>query len=288
MKVAHILKLRNDVDIVKHTFHYYHNIGITDFFVMLHLPSIELLKILKDIIKELSDSNFRLLYHDREGAGLNPVNEDYLRVLTDTAQAQGFKWIIGSDADEFLILRKHDSIQEFIKQFNHYNKVSLIFKWANYYPVNEALNNYYSIKKTEHPFFDCLDHRAAYMPWTKSIGKFCKGMYYIQGLHHIADKIYGQVSADLPGLNISPNLAYYAHFPYRSKSQFNEKNIGQAHKFGGWRLQKLKQDPDFFNKFWEMMLRDQSWPNNLDQDTKDFNKRFVYDPINFELMERIK
>jgi hypothetical protein len=128
IRVCRILKLRDDTDIIRNNLIYYYNIGVRDQFIMLHKPSEELKKILSSCIKEMPEANFHFLHWDIEGEGFNSINEEYLRILTDKAQKCGFNWIVGSDSDEFLILKKHKTIQEFISQYDTYDIVSLIFK----------------------------------------------------------------------------------------------------------------------------------------------------------------
>ena len=276
MKVCRTLKLRDDTDIVRNNIIYYYNIGIKDQFIMLHLPTPELLDIIKKVEKELPALNLRLLYWNKEGKGLNPIDGDYLKVLTDMAQSEGFNWIVGSDSDEFLILRKHNTIQELIKEYDNNEIISLLFKWVNYY----------LLEKSDSPFYLSMTKRSNYMPWTKSIGKFNDKMYFVQGLHHIADKIHGQISTDLKQIRIDASIAYYAHFPYRSEKQFVDKNIKQSEKFGDWRKEKVENDPYYFNKKWDNMFKNKLWSNNLDKNPdNNYNKEYLSDPVNPELME---
>jgi len=279
IKIALILKLRDDTDIIENNIIYYYNIGIRNFYIMLHLPSELLLSILDSVKTKLSDATFNLLRHDKEGLGLNPINGDYLKVLTDAAQDDGFKWIVGTDADEFLILRKHNNIYDFIKQYDQYKFVSLLFRWTNYYSQKDELSL---------PFYLEMQCRNNYMEWTKSIGKFNKNMYYVQGLHHIADMKYGQISLHMKQILIDPDIAYYAHFQYRSKKQFIDKNIKQANKFNDWRMDRIKADPLFFENSWNRIINERIWPSNMDKEENINNKKskkLIYDPINPELME---
>ena len=277
IKVCRILKLRDDTDIILHNLSYYYNIGVRDVFIMLHLPSAHLLKLLKTFQSKVPDCNIRLLYHDREGKGKDVANEELLKVLTDTAMGEGFSWIIGSDADEFLILRKHDTIQEFIAEYDNKGiKLSLLFKWANYYLFPKQEN-----KDKEFSFWEKMKYRNNYMQWTKAVGKFIPGMYFVQGLHHIGDKIYGQVSESLKQYEIPSDIAFYAHFPYRSKQQFITKQKVQAKKFNDWRAVELSRDPLYFDKLFEKITKERnSWPENLDcKENINKTNNVVYDPI---------
>lgn len=279
IKICRILKLRDDEDIIKENLIYYYNIGVKDTFIMLHFPSEELIKKIEEVQILFPDNNIRLLYHNKEGKGFNPVNEDYLRVLTNKAQSEGFCWIIGSDADEFLILKKHEKIQDFIKEYNHYEIISLLFKWVNFYCLKEEKNS---------PFYEIMQYRNInFLPWTKSIGKFNKKMYFVQGLHHIGNMMYGQCNKKLKKEYIDSEIAYYAHFPYRSKEQFIKKNKNQALKFNDWRMKKINKDPDFFSKYWDELFKQKKWPNNLDKNDGEFNKKFIFDPIDGKLFKGI-
>jgi hypothetical protein len=280
IKVCRILKLRDDTDIIRNNLIYYYNIGIKDQFIMLHKPTEELKKILNTCIKELPDANFYFLHWDIEGIGADPINEEYLRILTDKAQKCGFNWIVGSDSDEFLILKRHKTIQEFIAQYDDNEIISLIFKWANYFLLrdNDECAPFYN--NTVGPNF---------LSWTKSIGKFNKDMYFVQGLHHIGNYIYGQVKPPLQVIDIEINDAFFAHFPYRSKKQFVQKNKVQAEKFGGWRKKELDNDPLYFDKLFDTFVQNNSWPENLDKQINiNLKTNNIYESIDTTLMEVIK
>jgi hypothetical protein len=261
---------------------YYYNIGIPDQFIMLHLPTEELLDIISDVQKEIPDMRLRLLYWNKEGAGKNPVNEEYLRVLTDAAQKEGFRWIVGSDSDEFLMLQKHKAIYDLIEDYDSHNFVSLIFPWVNYYLTD--------IIQCQ-PFYEIMTRRRPHcMPWTKSIGKFNPSMYYVQGLHHIADMENGQVSSNIYTENIPEETAFFAHFPYRSKQQYVDKNKTQAKKFNDWRAEKLSADPLYFDKKFDSTIMSHKWPLTHDSDieTTEIDTNFIIKKIpNTHLMEKL-
>lgn len=264
MKVCCIIKLRGDTDIIEHTINHYYSIGVSDFFIMLHMPTPELINILENI----DNVNIKLLYHDKEGAGLNPVNEEYLKVLTDRAQSEGFNYIIGTDSDEMLVLKKHNTIHELFSEYEKYETFSLLFKWANY-SVNP------------NKMFYEAEYRRKYMTWTKASGKFNQSMYFVQGLHYIANEVYGQRIQPFNEFEISEDIAFYAHFPYRSKKQFVAKQKIQAAKFQDWRLKKLENNPFYFEETWDKLIKQiNGFPVNLDNEENINQKNeYYYDPF---------
>jgi len=256
-KIARILKLRGDEDIIEYNILHYYNIGIKDQFIMLHLPSKELLDILSDIQVKYKDLHLYIMFHDIEGKGKDVVNWELLKVLTDAAMSKGFKWIIGSDADEFLILKKYVTIQEFLQPYYEYESVSLLFEWVNYY-----IKEYDTNKK----FYQYMTVRRPYsMPWTKCSGKFKEGQYFCQGIHHIA--------GSTNDIKVKDSDAYYAHFPFRSKKQFSDKNLIQAVKFKDWRYGKTR---DFFEEYFEQNYIKGNRPSVLGNDfIKDESNNYI-------------
>lgn len=258
MKIARILKLRDDTDIVRDNIEYYHALGVDLTFIMLHKPTDELMSILNDI-----NVPIELFYWDKEGKYADPVNEEYLTILLNRA-TQNYQWIIGADADEFLILKKHKTLPEFLGRYNRYTSVSLILKWANYYAIPGC--------KVWHD----MKHRSAFLRWTKSFGKFNKEMYYVQGMHYIADKEYGQVE-NVREVEVDPDVAFYGHFPFRTREQFICKLITQGKKFNTAYYQKYGADPGFYYNHWEQWLKSQK--AHLRENSEEL-KQWIYDPIN--------
>lgn len=258
MNIARILKLRGDEDIVKDNIEYYHNRGVEKTYIMLHKPSEELMQIIHDINLPLE-----LLYWDKEGKWADPVNEEYLTILLEKAKAQGYQWIIGADADEFLILKKHKVFPEFFQKYNRYVSVSLIFKWANYY-------THRSFKSWKD-----MNYRSEFVQWTKSCGKFNKDMYYVQGMHYIADKEYGQIE-DVREIEIDSEIAFYGHFPFRTKEQFIKKLLVQGKKFNTTFYRQHGEDRAFYEDAWEKWVYNQT--AHLREDTEDL-REWIYDPI---------
>jgi hypothetical protein len=262
--IARVLKLREDTDIIRQNMIYYHNIGVDHTYIMLHLPSKELLDIL-DSIKVPAT----LLWWDKEGKNFNPNSGEYHKILTDKALSDGYKWIIGADADEFLILRKHDTIQKLIDEWDCFDSISLLFKWTNYF-----------IMEKENNTFEKMLYRSEYLPWTKSVGKFNKEMYFVQGLHYIADRPFGQ-KEDLIEVSIPEDTAYYAHFPWRNKKQFLHKSITQGIKFNTSLYKEYLKDNSYIDKYWDSFFECQTV--HLRDEFNEILKGRVYDPINYEL-----
>jgi hypothetical protein len=263
MKIARILKLRGDNDIVRQNIAYYHNLGVEMTYVMLHKPTKKTLDALKTL-------NYPVIYMswEKEGKGCDEINEELLKVLTDRAMKDGYRWIIGADADEFIVLNKHKILQEFLNKYDRYQSVSLLFKWANYYAVPVLKN-----------IFKDMSYRSDWLRWTKSSGKFNSSMYFVMGLHYIADMTYGQIQ-NIREKEVDPDDAFYAHFPVRTREQFVEKLLVNGERFETAYYVEHGKDMDFYNGIWNSYLKNQV--EHVRKDSK-ICKEKIYDPIDEEL-----
>lgn len=274
-KACRILKLHSDEDIARDNIIYYYNLGCRTQYIMLQDYSNELIEILVKIQKEKPAINLNLLFADREGKGFNPCNEDFLKILVDRAIKDGFNWIVGSDVDEFLVLKRHNTIEEFIEQYDNQEVVSLIFDWVNYY-----------IDREDEKFYNRMQRRkSGVMGWTKSIGKFDKSMYFVQGLHHIGNADNGTVEKPLEEKRIDVKDAFFAHYPFRSRTQYALKHERQAMKFGGWRQRELDADAKHFYKKFDWLNEGYKWIENVDerQGIKDTYLNEM--PLNLDLLK---
>jgi hypothetical protein len=255
MNIAYISVVNpQDNDIIYSNFLYYHNLGIKYFYFMLHKPD----DILKNIILKImeSEAHIQIFYNLTD----EHWHEKDCKVLTDKAIADGMDWIVGTDADEILVLKKHKSIEEFLSEFA-FNYGSLHFNWFEYKPLCDVYENAFVNMKNR-------DHIPRMQ--TKSIGKFNNKMSYVPGLHYIAE------SPEV--ITISPDVAFYAHFSDRNEKQYIDKMTLQAKnwsqrygKYSHWAEKMIEDDPDGLKKLWDLQIN------------QNLNKDLLFDPIQKEM-----
>lgn len=247
-----------DNDVIYDNLIYYYNMGIRHFYLMLHKPD----QVLRDHV-----FLFETMYDVSVKTFFNENNEHYhekdCKVLTDAALSDGMEWIIGSDADELLVIRNGKSLEEFLSE-QHFAYGSLHFCWYEY----RALEN-----MEEKAFKFMTNREKEPRQQTKSIGRFNADMAYVPGLHYIAD------SPEV--INIDPSIAFYAHFSDRNEKQYVDKMTLQAKnwcqrygKYSHWAEKLIEDDPQGLKKLWNLTLEQ----NQV--------KELVYDPINIWMFDK--
>jgi hypothetical protein len=236
---AYITVIRDDEDISRNNIIYYYNLGIRNFFILLHKANRELIKEI-DFAMSLKGSNFRIFSHNKD----EHYHDKDCKILTDAAMDEGFSWIVGTDTDDLLVLRKHKTIQELLAEYDTEEYYSLLFEWYEYRPTHEV----YAPKNafTEFKYRD-KEKKEQH----KSIGKFNKRMMYVPGLHFISNSP--------KEIHIPFEVANYTHFPDRNRKQFIRKYKIQdenwMRRYGAFPLHdQMQSDPDFLNKFWEAKI----------------------------------
>lgn len=257
MKVAFISVIRDDTDIMFNNLLYYYNIGIRDFYIMLHRPEPESFEIMDSLKEWRDDARFDVVVNNTEWH----FHEVDCKTLTDMARRDGFLWIVGSDADELLVLRQHTTIQDFLAPYETDGYVSIRLKWGTYPPLDE-------VPPGVNVFTHLTGREEAWREQTKSIGRFNDRMAYVPGLHYITNAPRE--------IMIDPEVAFYAHFPDRTGDQYEKKNMIQyanwMHRYGQFPLaEQIQADPDYLKKHWYLML------------IANRNKKLIHDPINPEL-----
>lgn len=246
-----------DNDIFADMLIYYYNMGIRYFYLMLHKP---------DPILRNHVFLFETMYDVSVKTFFNESNEHWhekdCKVLTDNALVDGMDWIIGSDADELLVIRGGKTLEEFLSGYN-FQYGSLHFNWYEYRALEDIKEN---------AFINMQFRENESRQQSKSIGKFNDKMAYVPGLHYIAD------SPEV--INISSDIAFYAHFSDRNEKQYIDKMTLQAKnwnqrygKYTHWAEKLIKDDPSGLKKLWDLMIEQ----NKI--------KSLVYDPIDEEMFK---
>lgn len=276
MKPALIQVVRNDTDILFNNWTYYYNIGIRDFYVMLHLPSTEHFEIIEEFKDWFTDINFNFAvnsskshYHERDA-----------HILINDAIKDGIRWIIASDADELLILKRHNSINEFLSQYDD-SPAILCFRWLDYHgdcDVAQGKNAFIEMQYSCTNFMDSDDPN-----WKKCCGYFNDTMRYIPGFHNITgcEKI----------INIDSDTAYYAHFPDRNYEQYKEKILIQHENWldrYGYFYSKENLTDEYIKFLWAnriITLDGQRQVCNSDKYNSERKIYYKHDPINQRLFQ---
>lgn len=202
MKACLVMIVRDDEDILAYTLQHYYMLGIKKMYIMNNIPT----KAVQDIL-DLAEATYEDLMIERfYNSEPILIQEKEMKGLTDQALLDGYEWIIGSDADEILVLNK--PLNSFLDGYEL--GTSLVFRWRHNvvdgYPMGNPYD--YAIHKG---FMDEIDSR-----WTKSIGRFTKYMGYTVGQH--------EIEACDNTVFITDDIGVYEHLPYRTKEQKKKKD----------------------------------------------------------------
>lgn len=245
-----------DNDVIYDMLVHYYNIGIRDFYLMLHKPDIELEKNIDKFCKHIEKNTNVFCYY-------NKTDEHYhdrdLKVLSDAARQDGCDWLIASDADELLVLKRHNNIIDFLNNYNNSFESGygqLLFSWYEY----RTLENVYQ------DAFNKIVHREPIArQQTKCIGKLDDTMSYVPGAHYIANH---KTSIIIP-----KEYAFYAHFSDRNEKQYCDKmrlqSVNWHNRYGAythWAEKLIEDDPQGLEKLWNTMLDQNKNNGNLIND----------------------
>ncbi len=102
---------------------YHKMIGIDHFFLYDDAPDLPLQKLLQPHAAYITVIPWYNMHDDRPGR--NRQTKAYMHAVTE--YSAGFEWITFIDGDEFIVLRKHETINEFLAGFS--DAVSISLRW---------------------------------------------------------------------------------------------------------------------------------------------------------------
>jgi hypothetical protein len=264
IKPAYLLCIKDDDDIVYNNMLYYYNIGIRDYYIMLHCAN------------EETVAQINLFSQKHPIAQVKTfIDNDYIykkdihfQNLSQNAYGDGCNWHIATDTDEILILRKDNTIHDFLQKYK--NHESLLFDWYNY-------------KKTrcnpddENIFLSWINRDILPSKWTKAISQWTHKQIWAAGQHFLINS---------NGYKITNDIAYYAHFPYRNferwakrridfaKTKYerfkNEKNREEWLKLA--RYYEIKENDNFLLSLWNSVMCNIENSTTIEKDPIDKNK----------------
>jgi len=264
-----------DNDVFPDMLLYYYNLGIKHFYLMLH-KSDPVLRNHVFLFETMYDVSVKTFFNDND----EHYHEQDCKVLTDAAIADGMNWIIGSDADELLVLKQHENIEDFLKQFDSSDNIILSYKWIDYRSDADVSENaFINMKYRCKDFMDVTDKG-----WVKTNGKFSPTMIYSTGFHSIIG------SENI--VEVSPEQAFYAHFPERNFEQYEKKTNLQRknwiNRYGFFYIDKqIADNPNYLKEAWKDKLITSDGLRTVCNNDKSLQTsekmEYVYDPINLEL-----
>jgi hypothetical protein len=249
--IALCMVVRNDLDILRYNLIYHYNIGFRNFYILQHKAIGNQELKLEGIAFELENKgcNFFITRHDKD----EHYHDKDIKILVDKAREDGFNWCCGIDSDEIIRLKKHNTIQELISEYDDKGPCELRFQWFEHRPLK-------NVYPPDNAFLEFNRRNIAKREQSKAIGKFDDKMLYCAGVHLIH---HAPIVIEIPFED-----AYYSHFPDRNVVQFVEKYEIQhknwMERYGQFPLHEhIIADPWFLYKHWENTLKLQNEEENI-------------------------
>ena len=88
-----------------------------------------------------------------------------------------YEWAAFFDVDEFLVLKKHDNIKDFLKEYNAYDSIAVNWVLFGDNGLNEVTNNHYSVLNR------FTKRQIGVNPHIKSIVKLSENFMFIENPH---------------------------------------------------------------------------------------------------------
>ena len=187
-------------------------------------------------IKSLFKPNSKLTINNVQGEG--SIKDSLNLRAVQIAKKENFTWMLYLDADEFLVLNHHDSIQDFLNEYSSYNQIGI--NWVLF--GSSFLSN--------DPDGMMID---SYIRCSSTINKHVKSIGEVSdiiGIHnphayktkHPGKSIYCSTKLVITNepwfCNVSKNIkysdipAYVAHYLYQSYSIYMKRRVNRMHDNG--------------------------------------------------------
>lgn len=270
MKVAYLTRIRNEEYLIYYNLLYYYNLGIKDFYLIFNNSNQETRNEVERFKKNYPD----IFFYTEDDFGIGYNQDVGFNILANHAFQNGCTWMIPVDADEIIRLYNHETIQDFLAEYDHFKYGYIELFWVNFYPDPETN---IAGEFTHGNIFTEWKHRwSKPMQASKTILKWTAGMHIGYGHHLITTKRTAISIRDKENI-------ICAHFPNRSLLQLAIKIIiiGKAfiERFGenatNAQIVNYKKYLDrgdtYFQELWDKVLRER-------QNIKKANE-YIFDPI---------
>ena len=224
------LIIRDDHNYVKELIDYYILLGVDHFIINDHISKPPL----KDLLKDYIDKGIMTYNYDERHKPQITFYNECIQKYNGVS-----KWLLFFDSDEFLVLKKHLNIKDFLVNYDDFGAVSiswLLFGSNGHETKQKSILNSYTKRSDE-------NHQAHYktIVQPKSVASFIihhvkahKGGYFTvdENKKHVSGPFPSKPSIELSQLN---------HYVLRSKEDYIDKQ-----KRGGGNCNNFK-DMNFFN-----------------------------------------
>lgn len=209
MKVALVCIAKEEDNYIHEWLNYYLNIGIDCIYVYQNNWRVNIL-----------NEQIKLIPFDGECKQL-PAYNDFLSKYKGE-----YDWVCFFDVDEFLVLKKHNNIKEFINEYSNYDSIAINWVLFGNNNMEEIINNNYSVIERFTKRQNCVNRHI------KVIVKMDSNARYTQQPHSTSlpwvDTNYciGNGPFNYAGDN---NIAQINHYFCKTKKEFiNKLNKGRA------------------------------------------------------------
>jgi len=270
MKVAYLIRIKDEEKLIYYNLTYYYNIGLRGFFVCLNNSNKETIELVNKFVSEHSDIEYFEYIDDHED--FNQV--EMFNKMSNDAFSKGYKWQVPADADEILHILGNKTLKEIISEYDNQEYGYINLRWIDFHPSDKD-------NKEDQNYFTKWKHRNKNPRQPpKIIYKWSMGCKHGQG-HHLL------IAKRNLLCEMNPDVMFQAHFVDREHNQIKKKRIriGEAFilKYGEdsekpqikeyrrWE----KEGDSYFDKVWE----------DLCEKRKKNFENYIYDPINPELFQ---
>lgn len=214
-KTALVCIAKNEDNYINEWIDYHKKIGFDDIFIYQN-----------DWNYDITSNNVKVIKYDGQNMQLYAYN-DFIENYHDK-----YEWAAFFDCDEFLVLKKHESIQEFLNDYSNFD--SVVINWVLF-----GDNGLEKINQNNHSVLERFTKRQNRVnPHVKSIVKLKKGLMFVHNSHVVdginwVDPNYNTGSEALNPKG-SDDIAQLNHYFCKTKEEFDLKsNRGRADNGAG-------------------------------------------------------
>lgn len=200
---------------------------------------------------------------EREVVEIVPLNNGkYLQQIQYIKVYERYKyeysWFCFLDIDEFLVLKTHKSIKEFVDQdkFNNFNAIRLCWQCYDDNDLIEVINNNYNVRERFTRLSDCPDSTTV-----KTIFRSFKDeevlipnphsvmAISLRSCNSVGEEVSLGQKPNIPLMNVSLKDAFIAHYPTKTLQEYLETKIKRGGSAQSLEALKNKYNMNYFFRY---------------------------------------